>query len=86
MHRESFAPTRYREVVLTVFCHNFRNFSIGRRNERRLLNMSLHKSPTLAVRFAIVLKVKVLGPTVQLSTSCQVHGAETGAPGLARTV
>ena len=63
MYRESFAPTRYRKVVLTVFCHNFRNFSIGLRNERRVLSMSAHKSPTLAVRSAIVRKVKVLGPT-----------------------
>jgi hypothetical protein len=47
--------------------------------------MSDHKSPAFWIRASIFLKVKVLGPTFPLSTSSQVQGADTGAPGFART-
>jgi hypothetical protein len=46
--------------------------------------MSDHRSPTSANLDGIVERVKVRGPTVPRSTSSQVHGADTGAPGLAR--
>src|SRR5438128_8904956 len=62
-----------------------RNCSIGRRSERLRLRMSDHTSPTSATRPAIVRSVNVCGPTSPRSSSSHVHGAETGAPGFART-
>ena len=62
-----------------------RNCSIARRSDRPRLRTSDHKSPTSAIRCAIVLNVKVRGPISPDSISSHVHGAETGAPGLART-
>jgi len=50
----------------------------------RLLR-SAHKSPTSFIRRAIVRNVNVCGPTFPRSISSQVHGADTGAPGFART-
>jgi hypothetical protein len=47
--------------------------------------MSAQRSPTLAIRPAIVLSVKVRGPASPRSISSHVHGADTGAPGFART-
>src|SRR4051812_7599926 len=47
--------------------------------------MSAHRSPTLAVLAAIARKVNVCGATSPRSISSHVHGADTGAPGLART-
>jgi len=47
--------------------------------------MSFHKSPTSAMRAAIVRSVKVRGPTSPRSSSSQAQGADTGAPGFART-
>ena len=44
-----------------------------------------HRSPTARMRPAIVRSVKFAAPPRSLSTSSQVHGADTGAPGLART-
>ena len=44
------------------------------------------RSPAFARRGAIVRNVKVWGSTVPCSISAHVHGAETGAPGRARTV
>jgi hypothetical protein len=60
--------------------------SIARLSDRFFLSMSPHRSPTAETRWAIVRNVNVLGPTSPRSNSCQVHGAETGAFGLARTV
>ena len=45
-----------------------------------------HRSPTSSRRRPIVRNVKVCGSAVPCSTSDHVHGAETGAPGRARTV
>ena len=47
---------------------------------------SFHRSPTASSRSAIVRRVNVRGPTVRRSISSHVHGADTGAPGRARTV
>ena len=47
--------------------------------------MSAHKSPTRSILAAIVRNVNVRGATSPRSISSQVHGAETGAPGFART-
>ena len=47
---------------------------------------SFHRSPTASSRCAIVRSVNVRGPTARRSISSQVHGADTGAPGRARTV
>ena len=60
--------------------------SSGRLSERFFLSMSAHRSPTVEILCAIVRKVNVFGPTSPRSNSSQVHGAETGAPGLALTV
>ncbi len=43
-------------------------------------------SPTSAMRWARLRIVKLTDDTSPRSTSSQVHGAETGAPRLARTV
>jgi hypothetical protein len=45
-----------------------------------------HKSPTLRTRSPIVFTLKVCGPTSRRSISSHVQGAETGAPGLGRTL
>src|SRR5262249_52732394 len=50
-----------------------------------LLYISDQRSPTALTRAAIVRSVNVRGWTRPLSTSCQVHGADTGAPGFGRT-
>ena len=47
--------------------------------------ISAHGSPAEAVLCAIVRSVNVRGATSPRSTSSHVHGAETGAPGFART-
>ncbi len=47
---------------------------------------SFHRSPTASSRAAIVRRVNVRGPTVRRSISSHVHGADTGAPGRARSV
>jgi hypothetical protein len=44
-----------------------------------------HRSPTSAIRAAIDRMAKVRGPTAPLSISSHVQGADTGAPGFART-
>ena len=44
-----------------------------------------HKSPTTAILEAIVRNVNVRGAMSPCSTSSHVHGADTGAPGFART-
>ena len=62
-----------------------RNRSIGRRSERLRRRMSDQRSPTSAMRAAIVRSVNVRGPTSPRSISSHVHGADTGAPGFART-
>jgi hypothetical protein len=48
-------------------------------------SMSDHRSPTSAIRRAIVRSVNVRGVAAPRSSSAHVHGAETGAPGRART-
>src|SRR5262245_13759414 len=63
-----------------------RSFSIGRVNERLVRNMLAHRSPTVATRSGIVRSVNVRGPTAAVSISSHVQGADTGAPGFARTV
>ena len=45
-----------------------------------------HRSPTASRRAGIVRSVNVCGATAPRSTSSHVHGADTGAPGRARTV
>ena len=52
----------------------------------RARRKSAHTSPIFATRAGVFRSVKVAGPTLPLSTSCHVHGADTGAPRLARTV
>ena len=47
---------------------------------------SAHRSPTPARRSRIVRRVNDCGCTAPASTSSHVQGADTGAPGLARTV
>ena len=47
---------------------------------------SSHRSPIRASRSGMLRSVNVCGCTSPRSTSSHVHGAETGAPGLARTV
>src|SRR5262245_10478457 len=51
-----------------------------------LFGMLAHKSPRAAARSGMFLSVDVRGPTDPSSISFHVHGADTGAPGLARTV
>lgn len=65
---------------------SFLRRAIGRTSDFLILSMSAHRSPVAAIRWAIVRNVKLFGPTSPLSTSSQEHGADTGAPGLARTV
>src|SRR5262249_31796626 len=48
--------------------------------------MLCHTSPAFSMRSAIVRSLNVRGPTAPDSTSSHVHGADTGAPGFARTV
>src|SRR5437879_2426368 len=48
--------------------------------------MSAHTSPTFAMRSGIFRRVNVRGFTSPRSISSHVHGADTGAPHLARTV
>ena len=57
----------------------------ARVNDRFRLGISCHRSPTASIRSAMFTSVKLWGCTSPLSTSSHVHGAETGAPGLART-
>src|SRR5687767_8082644 len=59
--------------------------TIARRSDLRRLRMSDHKSPTASIRAAIFFSVNVLGPIDALSSSSHVQGADTGAPGFART-
>ena len=47
--------------------------------------MSDQRSPTSATREGIDRRVNVRGPTSPRSSSSHVQGADTGAPGLART-
>ena len=47
--------------------------------------MSDQTSPSSATRAAMLRNVNVRGSTVPRSISSHVHGAETGAPGFART-
>ena len=63
----------------------FRTCSMARRSDRLLFRIPPHRSPTPATRPAIVRSVNVRGPTSPRSTSSHVHGADTGAPGFART-
>ena len=60
--------------------------SSGRFNDRPRRRISPHTSPTFAIRSAILRTVKVPGCTSPRSISSHVHGADTGAPRLARTV
>ena len=46
--------------------------------------MSRHRSPASAMRPAIVRRVNARGTAKPRSSSSQVHGADTGAPGSAR--
>src|SRR5688572_6033514 len=63
-----------------------RSLSIGRFNDRPRPRISAHTSPTFAMRSGIVRSVKVAGFTLPRSISSHLHGADTGAPGFARTV
>jgi len=62
------------------------SFAIGLVNERFLRSMSAQMSPAFLIRAGMFLSVKVVGSTLPVSISSQVHGADTGAPRLARTV
>src|SRR5262249_35301934 len=55
---------------------NSRSRSIGLRSERLVLSISAHRSPTSAIRWGIVRKAKVRGPTLARSISNQAHGAD----------
>ena len=55
------------------------------RSGRHLRPRSAQRSPTSKARFAIFLTVNVRGPTAPDDTSSQLHGADTGAPGLGLT-
>jgi len=61
--------------------------SVPRRAATIAFSVSIpsHNSPTLATRLAIVRSVNAWGVATPLSTSFHVHGADTGAWGLART-
>src|SRR5688500_17152320 len=65
---------------------NRRSFSIGRFNDRPRRRISAQRSPTFAMRSGIFRTVNVRGSTSPRTTSSHVHGADTGAPGFARTV
>lgn len=64
----------------------FANISIGRVSDRPRRRMSAQRSPTLATRSGMFRSVNVAGSTSPRSTSCHVHGADTGALLFARTV
>jgi hypothetical protein len=51
----------------------------------RQASISAHRSPAFPIRAAMVRSVNVPGPTSPRSISSHVHGADTGAPGFART-
>jgi hypothetical protein len=55
-------------------------------SDRLVFNIADHKSPTSVTRWTIMRNVKLFGSTTPRSTSSHVHGADTGAPALARTV
>lgn len=61
------------------------SFAVASRSAHARASMPDQRSPTSAIRAAMVRSVHVRGPTAPPSTSAHVHGAETGAPGLART-
>ena len=50
-----------------------------------LLRMSAHRSPTSSIRSGMLRRVNDCGITFPLSTSSQVHGADTGAPRFGRS-
>ena len=60
--------------------------SIGNNSDRLVFNRPDQRSPTLAMRWAMLRMVKLRGAISPRSTSSEVQGADTGAPGLARTV
>src|SRR4051812_18208344 len=68
-----------------LYCWSRPSFSVAFFRPRLRLRRSDQTSPTAAMRSVIVRSVKVRGPTAPPSISAQVHGAETGAPALART-
>jgi hypothetical protein len=59
--------------------------SIASPNPTDRAGSSAHNSPTAATRSLIFRSLNDRGSTSPRSTSAHVHGAETGAPGLART-
>lgn len=65
---------------------SFRRRAIGRTNDFLIFSMSAHRSPREEIRWAIIRNVKLFGPTSPRSSSSHEQGAETGAPGFARTV
>ena len=61
------------------------SFAIARTSERFLFRRSAQTSPSFSMRAAMLRRLNVVGPTFPVMTSSQVHGADTGAPGFART-
>jgi len=68
-----------------AFCESVFSAGSTRWSDLRRLRMPDHKSPTCSIRAAMFRSVRDLGPIAPLSNSSHVHGADTGAPGLART-
>src|ERR1700752_789694 len=81
-HRTWSAQSNHPQISQIHLCNLWMAFV----SERFLGNMSAQRSPASLMRWAIVRNVKLFGWTSPRSISFHVHGAETGAPGLARTV
>src|SRR5688572_5932571 len=62
------------------------SLSAGFFSEGRLRSRSAQMSPAFLIRAGMLRRVKVAGATLPFSISSHVHGADTGAPGFARTV
>lgn len=73
-------------LALAVVVRSLSNRLIGRLSDRFVFSRSAQRSPRSPIGWAILRMAKLRGVTLPRSTSSQVHGAETGAPGLARTV
>src|SRR5262249_11697682 len=74
--------TRSRHLLSDSICCSRACARVSDRSCRAICDQ---RSPTFASRSAIVLSVNERGSTSPRSTSSHVHGADTGAPGFART-
>jgi hypothetical protein len=68
-----------------LYQSNFANFRAAGWSDLWRRRIPDHKSPTASIRADIFFNVNVCGPTSPTTTSSQVQGADTGAPGLDRT-